>query len=495
MAVKKRETVAELRAWYVQIVATTEPDHKTIEAHNPSTGAVIGSIPVCSPATVAELARRARIAQSTWAETTVPERSRLMHQCADRIEAIADELTDLLALETGKAITTECHGEVALLVEIFRYFAGVGPELKGQTTPLGRNVIGFTTLHPHGVVAGIVPWNVPLMMMGYKVAAPVVAGNASLIKVPEQATFTLIRVLQILHDVLPTDLVHFVTGTGEVTGAALVADRNVAKVSFTGSVETGRSVYEASAKLIRPVTLELGGKSPMIVLADCNLDKAVNGIVQSMRFTRGGQSCTAASRVFVPVGQMADVRSRLARQLDEVLIGDAIDPATQCGPLISAVQRDRVNAYLAHAEADGLDVDTYGRVANDIDWDAGYYVRPHAIFDPPVEHPVATEEIFGPVVCVFGYDDVNEALNQANASDFGLSASVWGRDITTCMQLASKLEAGIVQINQNAIMVPGIAYGGIRNSGLGKEGSLEAMLESYTYAKTNILNYDDEETT
>lgn len=483
------ESVEKLRYWYVDHVFGGTGEHDTIPAFDPSTGEAFATVPVCHAGIVGEVTRRARVAQRSWAQTTVQDRSRLMTACADRLEEIGDELALLLALESGKALETECRGEVALAVEIFRYFGGVAHELKGHTTPLGTNVIGFTTRHPHGVVAGIVPWNVPLMFMGYKVAAPLVAGNTSVIKVPEQTSFTLIRVLQVLLEVLPRDVVHFLTGSGDVTGAALVADPDVDKVSFTGSVETGRAVYEASARLIRPVTLELGGKSPMIVLPDCDIDKAVEGVVKSMRFTRGGQSCTAASRVFIAAPMLDEFRDRLAVALDRIVIGPALDPGTECGPLISAAQRDRVQAHVDRAVADGLTVETYGTVAEGVDWDGGYYVRPCAVIDPPPTHPVAVEEVFGPVVCLFPYDDIDDALERANDTEFGLSASVWGRDIADCMRLADALQAGIVQINQNAIMVPGIAYGGIRNSGLGKEGSLEAMLDSYTYAKTNILNY------
>jgi acyl-CoA reductase-like NAD-dependent aldehyde dehydrogenase len=482
-------SVEALRHWYVEHKFDGRNDFDTIDVFDPSTGIAFATVPVCDAVEVNRATTRAREAQRSWARRTIQERSRLMTTCADRIEAIGDELAVLLAFESGKALETECRGEVDLVVEIFRYFGGVAHEIKGHTTRLGPDVLGFTTRHPHGVVAGIVPWNVPLMMMGYKVAAPLVAGNASVVKVPEQTSFTLIRVLQELLEVLPPHVVDFLTGTGDITGAALVADPHIDKVSFTGSVETGRAVYEASAKLIRPVTLELGGKSPMIVLADCDIDTAVHGVVQSMRFTRGGQSCTAASRVFVSSSMLDEFRRRLAAALDAIVIGEALDPATHCGPLISARQRDRVVAYVDGAIADGLTVASYGTVADGVDWDGGYFVRPCVIVDPPAEHPVATEEIFGPVVCLFSYNEVDDALTRANDTEFGLSASVWGRDIGTCLRLADALEAGIVQINQNAIMIPGIAYGGIRNSGLGKEGSLEAMLDSYTYAKTNIVNY------
>ena len=380
------EQVDELRRWYVDHVFSGVTDFDTIVAFDPSTGATLATVPVCSPAVVNAATTRARAAQGPWSRTSGQERGRLMTACADRLAEIGDELALLLALESGKALETESRGEVILVEEIFRYFGGVSHELKGHTTPLGTDVMGFTTRHPHGVVAGIVPWNVPLMFMGYKVAAPLVAGNTAVIKVPEQTSFTLIRVLQELVAILPADVVQFLTGTGDTTGAALVADPHVDTVSFTGSVETGRSVYEAAAKLIRPVTLELGGKSPMIILSDCDIDKAVSGVVKSMRFTRGGQSCTAASRVFVAASMIDEFRVRLAAALDEIVIGVALDPNTHCGPLVSARQRDRVQAYIDTATADGLTVETYGTVADGVDWDGGYYVRPCVVIDPPADH-------------------------------------------------------------------------------------------------------------
>ena len=484
--------LAALRDWYLAEHVAADAVDGSLDAVDPSTGATLVPVPICTAAAVAAATRRAKDAQPAWARRSAGERGRLLLECADRFETVRDELAELLALESGKAIETECRGETGLLVEIFRYFGGLAHELKGHTTRLGPGVLGFTTRQPYGVVAGIVPWNVPLMLMSYKVAAPLLAGNTVVVKLPEQTSYTLIRVLQEMVAVLPDGVVTFLTGSGDVTGNALVTDPLVDKVSFTGSVETGRHVYAESAQLIRPVTLELGGKSPMIILDDCDLDVAVAGIVQSMRFTRGGQSCTASSRVYVPAGRLAELRTALGAVLDEILIGPALDPATRCGPLVSARQRDRVAAFVAQARADGLTVDEHGVVADGVDWDAGFYARPHVVYDPPDDHPVAVDEVFGPVVCVFSYDSTAEALDRANDTEFGLSASVWGRDISTCLRLADDLSAGIVQINQNAVMVPGIAYGGIRNSGVGSEGSLEAMLDSYTHAKTNIVNYGEE---
>ena len=482
--------IGSLRSWYLDRMAPFGlDDTATVPAFDPATGVEITAIPVANAATVDAVVAAARSAQPPWSAASASDRARALLAAADAVEAATDELVPLLAFETGKAVRTECHGEVSLLVEILRYFAGLAHEVKGHTTKLGDGVLGFVTRHPYGVVGGIVPWNVPLMLMGYKVAAPLAAGNTAVIKVPEQATYTLIRMQQLFDEHLPADVCTFVTGDGEATGQSLVTNDGVDKISFTGSVVTGRAVGVEAARRIRPVTLELGGKSPMIVLADCDVELAVDGIVQSMRFTRGGQSCTAASRVYVHRSMLDQVRATLAGRLNALVIGPPLDEATDCGPMVSQQQRDTVLEFLAVAEADGLDVCRYGQVTNGTAFEEGYYVHPYAIFEPPATHRVATEEIFGPVVCIFAYDDVNEALQAANDSEYGLSASVWGRDVSTCLQLADRLQAGIVQINQNAIMVPGIAYGGIKNSGIGKESSLEAMLETYTWSKTNILNY------
>lgn len=492
MTVDQRARLAELRDWYLTNHVDTNGTDGTVEAFDPSTGSALVPVPICTAATVSATTERAAAAQVVWARRPAAERGRLLLECADRFEAIRNELAEFLALESGKAIETECRAETGLLVDVFRYFGGLAHELKGHTTRLGPGVLGFTTRQPYGVVAGIVPWNVPLLLMSYKVAAPLLAGNTAVVKLPEQTSFTLIRVLQEMTAVLPEGVVQFLTGSGDVTGNALVTDPAVDKVSFTGSVETGRLVYVESARLIRPVTLELGGKSPMIILDDCDLDVAVAGVVQSMRFTRGGQSCTASSRVFVPADRLPEFRATLGAALDQIVIGPALDGDTQCGPLVSARQRDRVSSFVEQARADGLTVDEHGIVADGVDWAAGFYTRPHVIYDPPDDHPAAVEEIFGPVVCIFSYRHPADALERANRTEFGLSASIWGRDISTCLRLADDLSAGIVQINQNAVMVPGIAYGGIRNSGVGHEGSLEAMLDSYTHAKTNIVNYGEE---
>lgn len=459
----------------------------TFDVIRPEDATVFATALDCSPEVVAAVISEARAAAPGWSKSRPDARRTALNAAADRLDAARDEIALLLSAETGKAIRTECVGEAGILVDILRYFAGLTSELKGHTTSLGEDVMGFVTREPHGVVASILPWNVPLMQFGYKVAAPIAAGNVVVVKPPEQATLTILRVVELIADLFPPGVLEVVTGRGSTTGRALVTS-DVDKVSFTGSVETGREIAIESGRRIRPVTLELGGKSPLILLDDCPLDRAVSGIVQSMRFTRAGQSCTASTRVYVPRSQLDTVIDALGAELDGIVVGPPTDDSTDCGPLVSREQLDKVERYLDAADASGLRVESRGVLADGAS-NAGFYVLPHLIIDPPDDHPCAVEEIFGPVACLFAYDDLAEAVERANDSSFGLSASVWGSDISRCMQTASDLSAGIVQINQNAVMVPGIAYGGLRDSGLGREGSLEAMLESYTWPKTHILNY------
>lgn len=329
------------------------------------------------------------------------------------------------------------------------------------------------------------------MFMAYKVAAPLAVGNTVIIKMPEQATASLIIAFRSIKKILPDGAVEFLSGDGATTGEALISDPGIDKISFTGSVETGQRIYHQSASDMRSVTLELGGKSPMIILDDCDLEKAVNGIIGSMRFTRAGQSCTAASRIYIPEAHLNRYKEALAEKLDALMIGDAMDRRSDCGPVVSRKQKDRIDSYVQQAQNDGLNVQAYGSFIEGTDVENGYFVRPHLVFDPDHNHPVSQEEIFGPVATLSTYNALDDVLERANGTRFGLSASVWGKDINRCLICANAFRAGIVQINQNAIMLPGFSYGGVGHSGIGKESSLEAMLETYMYEKTNIVNFGD----
>ena len=478
--------------WFQGHCAKIAPLSETqVTCWNPSTGTKLWTIPDCSNAHVDQAVANARAALPKWSATLPAERAKYLLACADVIDANKDEIAHVLALETGKSLFKECNGEAVLPGSIFRYFAGLVHEIKGRTIQAGPDLMGFTTRHPWGVVAGIVPWNVPLMFMAYKVAAPLAAGNCVVIKMPEQATASLSMILKLILPLLPEGVVDFISGTGAKAGVALSNHDDVDKISFTGSVETGSLIYQNAARKMKAVTLELGGKSPMIILEDCDHAKAINGIIGSMRFTRSGQSCTAASRIYVPKEQFDTYRTALADALNNLCIGDAMDEGTDAGPVVSLAQKQSIDAYLGQAKSDGLDVVEYGMLSVNAANSDGFFIKPHVVYAPDHTHPIAMEEVFGPVATLTGYTSLEEAMTLANDTKFGLSASVWGRDINQCLKCAAGFRAGIVQINQNAIMLPGFSYGGVGISGVGKESSLEAMLETYMYEKTNIVNFGD----
>jgi acyl-CoA reductase-like NAD-dependent aldehyde dehydrogenase len=462
-----------------------------VSCFDPSLGKEIWTVPNHGPEYINHLVRRAHESQKEWAKRNPSEKANILNACADAIEAQKEKLAIILALETGKSLKQECIGEVNLLIAIFRYFSGLAYEIKGKSIQSSSNILGFTTFHPWGVVAGIVPWNVPLMFMAYKVAASLVSGNTVIIKAPEQATASIIFCYRAILPFLPDGILDFISGEGSQAGNSLITHPQVNKISFTGSVETGKIIHKQAADSMKSVTLELGGKSPMIILEDCDIDKAITGIIGSMRFTRAGQSCTASSRIYVPSSQMELYRAKLAKALNSFVIGDALNIDTDCGPLVTSKHKKRVNSYINKARLDGLDVATYGKIDDKNTFKAGYYVQPHVIYNPGHDHAVSQEEIFGPVVTISGYDNIDDAVKISNDTVFGLSASVWGKDISKCLKIADAFQAGIVQINQNAIMLPGFSYGGIGISGVGKESSLEAMLSNYMYEKTNIVNFMD----
>jgi acyl-CoA reductase-like NAD-dependent aldehyde dehydrogenase len=264
------------------------------------------------------------------------------------------------------------------------------------------------------------------MFMAYKIAAALVAGNSTIVKVPEQATASMAFCLRLILPLLPEGILDSVSGKGKAAGNALVTHGGIHKISFTGSVETGKHIYRQAAETMRSATLEPGGKSPMIILEDCDLDKEVSGIIKSMRFTRAGQSCTAASRIYVPSSKLGLYREKLATALNAIPIGDALDADIDSGAVVSAVQQGRIQCYIDRARADGLDVVAYGTILEPKTFETGYLVQPHIIYNPDPDHMVSQEEIFGPVATLTGYEGVSEVVDLANNSEFGLSASVWG---------------------------------------------------------------------
>ena len=452
-------------------------------------GEIIAEVPRAGAADVDRAVRAAAAAFETWRATHWKERSRALYKIADAVEARTEELARTVSMETGNAIRTISRPEVKGVVDVFRYFAGVASELKGETVPVGPGMLSYTLREPYGVVGAIVPWNVPLTISAWKIAPAVATGNTMVLKPSADAPLAALELGRICAEHLPPGVLNVITGMGEECGAALAEHPLVRKLSFTGHTETGKTVMRAAADRIVPVSLELGGKSPQIVFADSNDERTVDGVIAGMRFTRQGQSCTAGSRLFLHESIADDFLVALAAKLAKIKIGDPLDEATDMGAIVNERQYKKVCGYIAEgAKERGAKVVAGGLPPATGPLAAGYFVEPTVIAQVANDWRIAREEVFGPVMVAIPWRDEADAIRMANDTHYGLAAYVWCRDIGKAIRTAHALEAGFVQIDQGGGQLPGQSYGGHKQSGIGREVSLEGMLESYTQRKSVTIN-------
>ncbi|MBI5611254.1 MAG: aldehyde dehydrogenase family protein [Deltaproteobacteria bacterium] len=462
---------------------------KGFDVRNPATMEAFAQAAEGDAQDVDAAVQAAAKAQKDWARLPARQRGRMLAEAARLLEAHKEELARLVCLETGKAIRTECRGETAIHIDTYMFFAGLASELKGETIPYSPDVLAMTVREPLGVVGAIIPWNVPMGLMALKVAPALVAGNAVVVKSAEEAPFCCLRTCQIMNQVLPPGVFNILSGMGPECGAPLAAHPLVKKVTFTGSVAAGKSVALAAAKKLIPVTLELGGKSPMIILEDADLDRAVEGAVVSMRFTRQGQSCSAASRMLVHRSLHDEFVKRLKAKVDQFVMGDPFDEATDIGSIVSPGQYETVQKYLKIGDATpGAVGHRCSQVPTAPHLKNGLFVQPVLFTGLPRDSAVVCEEIFGPVTTILPFDDFDEAIDLANATEYGLAATIWTNDLKRALTGMQRLEAGFVQVNQNLIVQAQLSYGGIKASGMGREASLESMIEHFTHSKTILVN-------
>ncbi|MBM4306426.1 MAG: aldehyde dehydrogenase family protein [Deltaproteobacteria bacterium] len=461
-----------------------------IPVENPSRkGSIAGEVPRAKSADVDRAVQAAAKAFEEWKRVSPRERGKLIVKIGEAIEVKANEIARITALETGNAIRTQSRPEAMLAADIFRFFGGLGSEIKGETVPLGENLLSYSRREPIGVVGGIVPWNSPVGLAALKIAMAITAGNTLILKPSSEAPLAVLMVARICSELLPAGVLNVITGTGSECGIPLARHPLVRKLTFTGSYEIGRTIMEAAAERIVPVTLELGGKSPQIVFPDANELQVVDGVFLAMRFTRQGQSCTAGSRLFLHQSIYDPFLEKLVNKLKSLKIGDPLDESTDMGAIINRTQFEKVCFFVKDGiEQKGARLLTGGLPPKEGPLAQGYFMEPTIIGNVQNDWRIAREEIFGPVLVAIPWKEEEEAIRMANESHYGLAAFIWTHDIGKALRTAHRIESGWVQINQGVGIVPGQSYGGFKQSGFGREYSLEGMLESFTQRKSITVN-------
>ncbi|WP_029536114.1 aldehyde dehydrogenase family protein [Saccharopolyspora spinosa] len=455
-----------------------------IAVESPRNRKVIARVPRGGEKDIADAVDAAWRAFPGWRDTAPRARGRLLQQIADALEPHLERIARIISEENGNALRTQSRGEVQFAIDVFRYFGSVASEVKGETIPLNPSVLDYSRREPLGVVGAIVPWNAPVQLAVMKIASALAAGNALVLKAAEDAPLAVLEIAKICHEFLPRGVLNVVVGFGSEAGEALITHPDVRKLSFTGSTAVGKRVMSAAAERIVPVSLELGGKNPQIVYPDAGEDWVAQGTITGMRFVRQGQSCTAGSRLFVHRSILDSFVEKVVSHLGKLKVGDPLDEESDIGAIVNRKQFDRVCGYIDEGLSRNDSVVAIGGAPPaEGPLAEGYFVEPTVFVGVDNEWRIAQEEIFGPVMCVIPWDDEDDVIKMANDSHYGLSAFIWTHDIGRALRTAHSIEAGWVQVNQGGGQVLGQSYGGYKQSGIGREFSLEGMVESFTQRK------------
>lgn len=454
---------------------------KTFNTYNPATGEILASIYEAGFTDIDLAVKAARYAfdEGPWSKMSASERSRLMYKLADLMEENSEELAQLETLDNGKPIRETTNADIPLSIEHMRYYAGWTTKIVGQTIPVNGPFFNYTRHEAVGVVGQIIPWNFPLLMAMWKLGAALATGCTVVLKPAEQTPLSALYLAKLIDKAgFPPGVVNIVPGFGETAGQPLVDHPLVDKIAFTGSTEIGKRIMANAAKTLKRVTLELGGKSPNIILPDADLTKAIPGTLNGVMFNQG-QVCCAGSRVFIPKKQYDNVVADMAAHAKKIKQGAGIHADTEIGPLVSAEQQNRVLGFIDKGLNEGAQLVAGGNKTQK----QGYFVSPTIFADVHDEMTIAKEEIFGPVISAMPYDSLDELINRANNSEYGLAAGVWTRDITNAHYIANKLRAGTVWVNCYNTFDAASPFGGYKQSGIGREMGSYA-LDNYTEVKS-----------
>ncbi|WP_104118305.1 aldehyde dehydrogenase family protein [Arthrobacter sp. B1805] len=473
------------RAWNVLVDGEALPVTKSYEIEDPSTGRSLASIPDCSADDIDRAVQAAKTAQPDWAGLPPRQRAVTLRALAAHVKAHREELATLDAIDGGFTLEM-MRRDIDGALELIDIFADMALELGGRTIPASEN-LHYTTHEPFGVVARIGAFNHPIFFALSKIAAPLMAGNAVILKAPDQAPLSSLRLAEIAAEVLPKNLLITISGRGSVAGRAIVRHPDIRRIGFIGSTETGRMIQRDAAEIgVKHISLELGGKNAQIVFADADIEKAAQGAVMGMNFTwTAGQSCGSTSRLLVHSSIAAELTARVCELVGDIKVGHPLDESTQMGPLVSEAQYRKSEQAISKATTEGARIVTGGGRPTTVG-NSGWYIAPTVLVDVAPGSYIEQTEIFGPILSVIQFDSDEEALQIANGVEYGLTATVWSSNITRALTTANKVEAGYVVVNGGSRHYWGLPFGGVKSSGVGREESLEELL-SYAEIKTTTV--------
>ena len=453
-----------------------------LPSEDPANERPLGRVPLADAADVERAVSAAALAQPAWNARTVTERATLLREVAQRLMARQAEILDLEVRDTGNTIG-KMRGDLGAACAQLDYYAGLGLEIRGETIPASAHALHMTLREPFGVVGRIVPFNHPIYFAITALAGPLMAGNSVVIKTPDQSPLSASILGEVCRAVLPPGVVNILSGTGAQTGDALVRHPRVRRIAFTGSVPTGLAIQRAAAEVcVKHISLELGGKNPMVVFPDVDLDKAADAAVAGMNFAWAGQSCGSTSRLMLHESIHDAVLERIDARVAALRLGDPLDPASQMGPVNSRRHFERVQHYARAGREDGALLVAGGKRPAGAEFERGYWIEPTVFSNVTMDMRIAREEIFGPILSVLRWRHVDQVAAMANATEYGLTAAIWTQDLQAALNLGRRIDCGYIWINGSSSHHKGTPFGGTRNSGIGREECLDELL-SYTQTK------------